>query len=131
MKPLKLSNDVEYEVVDLFLSVRKKYLDIREWVEMQDLYVNEMGDIYYVELYNTEYRTEEGHGRHEVIDSQEPVEYKILLSGEYFRHLVEDRRREIMQEEAEEVEPSKLAWAVIFVSLILLAWVFLWVVQPQ
>lgn len=72
----------EYETIAQVLEERKSVYGIREWVEMQDLYVDEKGDVYYVELYNTTYSREEGHGFHDVVDSQEPLEYALFMTAD-------------------------------------------------
>lgn len=124
MKPITtMYADREYDAIENFLALRKKYLDIREWVTMEDLYVNEFGDVFYVELYNTEYTREEGHGQHDLIDHQEPMQYHLLLNAGGVQ------REAMALDELEDKEPSKLVWAVMFLVLGLLAWIFLYAGQ--
>lgn len=125
MKPiLTVYKDQEYNAIENFLDLRKKYLDIREWVTMQDLYVNEFGDVFYVELYDTEYSREEGHGQHDVIGHQEPMQYHLLLNAGGVK-----REVELHEELDDDKEPSKLVWAVMFLALGLLGWILLYAGQ--
>ena len=127
MKPItKYYADVEYDAIENLLNKLKRDLRIREWVEMQDLYVDKKGDVYYVELYNYEYQREEGHGLHDVLTLVEPVDYKLLLTNDEARVFVQDYVNNL-----EEKEPHPLVWAVMFLLLSALAWVFLYVTQPQ
>lgn len=126
MKPITtMYADREYDVIEAFLNLKKKYLDVREWVTVDDLYVDEHGDVYYVELYDTEYSREEGHGQHDVIGHQEPKEYKILVTCETIKYATQSGAVEV----EEEKEPSKLVWALMFLVLSLMAWVLLYASQ--
>jgi hypothetical protein len=127
MKPItKYYADVEYDAIENLLNKLKRDLRIREWVEMQDLYVDKKGDVYYVELYNYEYQREEGHGLHDVLTSVEPVDYKLLLTNEEAKVFVKDYVNNL-----EETEPHPIVWFAMFVLLSALAWLFLYVGQPQ
>lgn len=127
MKPIaKLYTDIEYDAIENMLNTQKKFLHIREWVTMDDLYVSDTGNIYYVELYNNEYQREEGHGFHDVLTSSEPVEYIPFLTTQQAKEVVTDYINE-----GEEPEPHPIVWFAMFVLLSAMAWFFLYVTQPQ
>lgn len=91
MKPIvKCYADVEYDAIENLLYKLKRDMRIREWIDMQDLYVDKNGDVYYVELYNYEYQREEGHGLHDVLTSVEPVEHILLLTSDEAKVYIEE-----------------------------------------
>ncbi len=126
MKPITHNyKDTEYDAIEHLLRVKQKGLAIREWVTIDDFYVNAQGDVFYVELYNTEYTREEGHGMHDIIDNQEPVEYIPFLTAEEVKEYT--ARYEGMFEEK---EPHWLVWLTMFAVFIALAWILLYAGQP-
>jgi len=124
MKPFNtVYYDGEYEVVEDYLNGLKKVLRIREWVTMDDVYIDERGDLYYVELYDTEYSREEGHGFHDVLQSSEPKEYILFLTVAELESLLANR-------EEKDEEPSRFVWLLVLLGLVLLTWAFMWIAVP-
>lgn len=117
--------DLEYDAIEHLLNQRKKFLAVREWVTMDDLYINDKGDVYYVELYNAEVSKEEGHGMHDVI---------IHTPQEYIHFLDHNEVKEVIGsylEIYEDKEPHAIVWFAMFILLSALAWLFLYVTQPR
>lgn len=124
MKPFStVYYDGEYDVVENYLNGLKKVLRVREWVTMDDVYIDERGDIYYVELYDNEYDREEGHGFHDVLKSSTPVEYILFLTVAELESLLATK-------EEEDEEPSRFVWLLVLLGLVLLTWAFMWIAVP-
>lgn len=116
--------DLEYDAIEYLLNQRKKYLSIREWVTMDDLYVNAGGDIYYVELYDTETSREECHGVHDIVTNT-PHAYTHFLDHDEVKEVIGS-----YLEIHEDKEPHPIVWFGMFLLLSALAWLFLYL-QPR
>ena len=120
-------DDDSIEVVAEHLRKRKEYLDIREWVEMSDLFVDAEGNIYYVEVWNHTPQIEEGHGFHDV-GTDEPEEYLLFLSSENYFELM--KQAEIDEDEAkDDLKPWQ--WIVLLSFILIAVWAIMWIVIPQ
>ena len=73
----------EQDLLHEILWKYKNSLRVREWVDFNDLYVDELGDIYMVEIYNHEKQIEEGHGFHDV-GTDTPADYLPFMSKNLF-----------------------------------------------
>ena len=121
------AEDNDYEIVCEVLNKRKESLRIPSWVEMDDIYVDEEKDLFFVELYNTEYSREEGHGFHDVPGASVPVAYERFMSREYLSHLREQYQE--CEEEAREEARMNPAHAVLAASMIIvLVWAAMWII---
>lgn len=120
-------SDDEYEIVCEVLNKRKESLRIPAWVEMEDVYVDDQKDLFFVELYNTEYSREEGHGFHDVPGASVPVAYEHFMSREYFAALKGDYQQSV--EDEDEGPRMQPAHAILAVSMILvLVWAAMWII---
>jgi len=63
------NNDEIYDIVTDKLHTMKRNGEIREYVEIEDIYINKDGDFLAVEHYYETSYTEEGHGFHTVTDT--------------------------------------------------------------
>lgn len=130
------AGDNDYEIVCEVLNKRKESLRIPSWVEMEDIYVDDQKDLFFVELYNTEYSREEGHGFHDVPGVSVPVSYERFMSREYYerfmsREYLSSLRKEYAEceEEVKEETRMKPAHAILAASMIIvLVWAAMWIV---
>lgn len=121
------AEDNDYEIVCEVLNKRKESLRIPSWVEMDDIYVDDQKDLFFVELYNTEYSREEGHGFHDVPGASVPVVYEPFMSREYFAALRSDYQQSV--DEDEEEPKMKPAHAILAASMIIvLVWAAMWII---
>lgn len=121
------AEDNDYEIVCEVLNKRKESLRIPSWVEMEDIYVDDQKDLFFVELYNTEYSREEGHGFHDVPGASVPVSYERFMSREYLSHLRSEYAE--CEEEVKEEARMKPAHTILAASMIIvLVWAAMWIV---
>lgn len=121
------AEDNDYEIVCEVLNKRKESLRIPSWVEMEDIYVDDQKDLFFVELYNTEYSREEGHGFHDVPGASVPVAYNPFISREYLAAL-RGQYEECVEEVREESRMNP-AHAILAASMIIvLVWAAMWII---
>lgn len=124
--------DIEFDAIQDLLYRQRKMLHMRDWVEMQDLYVDKNGDIHYVEVYNQTYSREEGHGFHDILESSEPVEYIPYLTKSEAEKVIKDYiDLNGGREELEDKEPHPLVWVGMFAVLGAMGWLLLLMGQAQ
>lgn len=121
-------NESALEVAGEFLRKRIQYLDIREWVQTSDLYVNEIGDIFYVDFYKHHEQIEEGHGMHDV-GWDEPEAYHPFLTKKEFDMKVAEYDASFDDEAADDLKPWQ--WIVVLSLLVVAVWAIMWIVIPQ